>query len=64
MTEETNRQAAARRRWEGLTPEQRKARTTAGVRAARINAAKRRIARAEKRIEDDRTLIDQLEAEE
>lgn len=64
MTEETNRQVAARRRWEGLTPGQRKARTTAGVRAARISAAKRRIDKAHQQIEDDRALIAELEAED
>lgn len=57
---ENNKSIAAQRRWDSLTPEQRKARTSAGSNAYRINAAKRRIDKALTQIEKDRALITEL----
>lgn len=64
MTEETKRSEAARKRWAGLTPEQRGSRTANATRAARLNAAKRRIDKAKDQIEADRSLIAELTSEE
>lgn len=63
MTEETNRSEAARKRWEGLTPEQRRTRTANGSRAARISAAERRIDKARAQIIADQALIAELISE-
>lgn len=59
-TMESNKSAAAKRRWESMTPEQRKARTSAGSTTYRVNAARRRIAKAHEQIANDMKLIEEL----
>lgn len=59
-TMESNKSVAAKKRWESMTPAQRKARTNAGSTTYRVNAAKRRIAKAHEQIAKDMKLVEEL----
>lgn len=56
----TSHSDSARQRWSRATAEERKAQTANAARVSRINAAKRRIAKAEAQIAKDRALIEEL----
>ena len=51
---------SAKERWSRATPAQRKAQTAKAARTSRINAAKRRIAKAHDQIAKDTALIEEL----
>lgn len=59
---ESKKSVAAKKRWDALTTEERKARTSAASTTYRVNAAKRRIAKAKEQIAKDVALINELDS--